>query len=124
MTYLVCPDTPAVSEYATAHIAWELSKADWKLGVILPGAKTMSRYAIKGGDLAAAAARLAAIRAKAGKSGPPARILSCYEAGFEGHWLHRWLEARASSTTRSILPASRSIGGRAGPRPTASISSG
>ncbi len=26
MTYLVCPDTPAVSEYATVHIAWELSK--------------------------------------------------------------------------------------------------
>ena len=36
MTYLVCPDTPAVSEYATVHMAWELSKADWKLGVILP----------------------------------------------------------------------------------------
>ena len=56
MTYLVCPDTPAVSEYATVHMAWELSKADWKLGVIVPGAKTMSCYAIKGGDLAAAAA--------------------------------------------------------------------
>jgi len=76
MTDLVCPDTPAVSEYATVHIAWELSKADWKLGVILPGAKTMSRYAIKGGDLAAAAARLAAIRAKAARTGPPVRILS------------------------------------------------
>jgi hypothetical protein len=49
MTYLACPDTPAVSEYVTVHIAWELSKADWKLGVILPGAKTISRYAI--GDL-------------------------------------------------------------------------
>jgi transposase len=76
MTYLVCPDTPAVSEYATVHIAWELSKADWKLGVILPGAKQMSCFAIKGGDLAAAAARLAAIRAKAGKAGLPVRILA------------------------------------------------
>ena len=54
----------------------------------------MSRYAIKGGDLAAAAARLAAIRTKAGKAGLPVRILSCYEAGFEEHWLHRWLEGQ------------------------------
>jgi transposase len=57
MTYLVCPDTPAVNEYATVHIAWELSKADWKLGVIVPGAKTMSRYAIKGGSLRSAPRR-------------------------------------------------------------------
>jgi hypothetical protein len=27
MTYLVCPDAPAVTEYATVRIAWELSKA-------------------------------------------------------------------------------------------------
>ena len=112
MTYLVCPDTPAVNEYATVHIAWELSKADWKLGVIVPGAKTMSRYAIKGGDLAAAAARLAAIRAKAGKAGLPVRILSCYEAGFEGHWLHRWLEGQGVAS-HEIDPSSIEVNRRA-----------
>jgi transposase len=112
MTYLVCPDTPAVSEYATVHIAWELSKADWKLGVILPGAKTMSRYAIKGGDLAAAAARLAAIRANAARTGRPVRILSCYEAGFEGHWLHRWLEGQRIAS-HEIDPSSIEVNRRA-----------
>ena len=112
MTYLLCPDTPAVSEYATVHMAWELSKADWKLGVILPGVKTMSCYAIKGGDLAVAAARLATIRAKAGKAGLPVRILSCYEAGFEGHWLHRWLEGQGVAS-HEIDPSSIEVNRRA-----------
>jgi transposase len=51
----------------------------------------MSRRRVKGGDLAAVAARLAAARAEAVRSGVPVRVLSCYEAGFDGHWLHRWL---------------------------------
>jgi hypothetical protein len=29
--------------------------------------------------------------AMASRSGQPMRIVSCYEAGFDGHWLHRWL---------------------------------
>jgi transposase len=35
--------------------------------------------------------RLASLRAKAERCGQPVRILSCYEAGLDGHWLHRWL---------------------------------
>jgi transposase len=57
----------------------------------LPGAKKLSRYTITGGDLAALAARLAEWRRKAALGGKPVRVLSCYEAGFDGHWLHRWL---------------------------------
>jgi transposase len=34
---------------------------------------------------------LARARAKAAQLGKPVRILSCYEAGLDGHWLHRWL---------------------------------
>jgi transposase len=112
MTYLSCPDTPAATEYATVCIAWELSKADWKLGVLLPGAQQMSRFTIKGGDLAAVAARLAAARAKAGKSGLPVRILSCYEAGFEGHWLHRWLEGQGV-VSHEVDPSSIEVNRRA-----------
>jgi transposase len=91
MTNLDRTDTPAGTEYATVHLAFELSNAKWLLGVILPGASKMSRYTIAGGDLEALAARLAAARTKAARSGKAVRILSCYEAGFDGHWLHRWL---------------------------------
>src|ERR1700693_1497359 len=84
-------DTPTTDEYATVYVAFELSKAKWKLGVMLPGSKKMSRHTIAGGDLAALAARFAAGRTKVGRTGKPVRIVSCYEAGFDGHWLHRWL---------------------------------
>src|SRR5712691_10882684 len=84
-------DTPTTGEYGTVCVAFELSKAKWKLGVMLPGSDKLSRYTIAGGDLAALTARLATAQAKAARCGKPVRIVSCYEAGFDGHWLHRWL---------------------------------
>jgi transposase len=91
MTNLDHTDTPASVDYATVYVAFELSKAKWMLGVVLPGAKKLSRYTITGGDVAALAVRLAEWRRKAALGGKPVRIVSCYEAGFDGHWLHRWL---------------------------------
>ena len=84
-------DTPTEADYGTVYVAIELSKAKWKLGIVLPGSEKMSRFTIAGGDLAALAARLAAARAKAERCCKTVRIVSCYEAGFDGHWLHRWL---------------------------------
>jgi transposase len=83
--------TPAETEYATCYLVFELSKAKWQLGVMLPGSAKMSRYTIDGGDLKALGVRLADMRAKAGREGNPVRILSCFEAGLDAHWLHRWL---------------------------------
>lgn len=83
--------TPAATEYATVYVVFELSKAKWMLGVMLPGSPKLSRFTIAGGDLTALTARLATMRAKAERFGKPVRILSMYEAGLDGHWLHRWL---------------------------------
>jgi hypothetical protein len=84
-------DAPAAGEHATVYVVFELSKKRWQLGVLLPGSKKLSRYSIAGGDLTALASRLARCRTQAGHSGASVRILSCYEAGLDGHWLHRWL---------------------------------
>jgi transposase len=84
-------DAPAASEYATVYIAFELSKANWKVGVLLPGSAKLRRFSVDGGDVTTLLARLASLRAKAERCGKPVRILSCYEAGLDGHWLHRWL---------------------------------
>jgi transposase len=84
-------DTPTKAEYGTVYVAFELSKAKWKLGIVLPGSEKISRFTIEGGDLAALEARLAVARAKAERHCKAVRIVSCYEAGFDGHWLHRWL---------------------------------
>jgi transposase len=87
-------DAPAVVEYATVHLVFELSKAKWLLGVLLPGSAKLSRHTIAGGDLTALAVLLTRLREKAARGGKPVRILSCYEAGLDGHWLHRWLTAQ------------------------------
>jgi transposase len=60
---------------------------------MLSGAEKMSRYRIDGGDLAALSGVLSRARAKAERLNKLVRVLSCYEAGLDGHWLHRWLEA-------------------------------
>jgi hypothetical protein len=33
--------TPASAEYATVHVVFELSKAKWKLGVLLPDSQPL-----------------------------------------------------------------------------------
>jgi transposase len=107
-------DTPAAAEHATIYLAFELSKAKWKLGVLLPGSQKLSRYTINGGDLAALTARLADMRKKAAAAvaGRPVRILSCYEAGLDGHWLHRWLTER-DIINHEIDPSSIEVNRRA-----------
>ena len=111
MTKLDRTDAPATTEYATVHLVFELSKARWKLGVTLPGSEKMSCYTIAGGDLAALTARLAAARTKTARYGKPVRIVSCYEAGFDAHWLHRWLTDRGV-INHEIDPASIQVNRR------------
>jgi transposase len=82
---------PAECNHATVYVVFELSKSKWQLGVMTPGAQKMSRYRIEGGNLAELSHVLAKARAKAEQQGKPVRVLSCYEAGLDGHWLHRWL---------------------------------
>ena len=87
-------DAPTTQDYATVYVVFELSKSKWKLGVMIAGSEKMSRFTIAGGDLAALSERLAAARMKAARGGKEVRIVSCYEAGFDAHWLHRWLTDR------------------------------
>ena len=104
--------TPASAEYATVHLVFELSKAHWKLGVMLPSSQKLSRYTIAGGDLPALAARLATARTKAARGGKPVRVVACYEAGLDGHWLHRWLTAQGV-ISHEVDPSSIEVNRRA-----------
>ena len=104
--------TPAATEYATVHLVFELSKATWKLGLLLPGSKKLSRYAIPAGDLKVLTELLTKARTKVVGCGKPVRIISCYEAGFDAHWLHRWLTDQGV-TNYEIDPASIAVNRRA-----------
>src|ERR1700685_3328553 len=71
-------DTPTKAEYGTVYVAFELSKAKWKLGLVVPGSEKMSRFPITGGGLGALAARGAVSR----EDGPvPDRGGGCGAAG-------------------------------------------
>jgi transposase len=105
-------DAPAAAEHATVYLVFELSKAKWKLGVLLAGSQKLSRYTINGGDLVALAGRLADMRRKAAATGRAVRVLSCYEAGLDGHWLHRWLTGQ-DVINHEIDPSSIEVNRRA-----------
>jgi transposase len=85
---------PATAAYATVHLVFELSKTKWKARCDVAGLGEDKLSTIAGGDLKALAARPPDARAKAERFGRPVRIVSRYEAGFDGHWLHRWLTAQ------------------------------
>jgi transposase len=100
---------PVGAQYATILVIFELSKANWKIGILLPGARKLSRYTVDGGDLAATAALLTKAR---GQVPGAVRIASAYEAGFDGFWLHRWLQGQGVEN-RVLDPASIQVNRRA-----------
>lgn len=77
----------------TLYIAFELSNQKWRLGFTVgPGQPPRERI-IAAGDLTALQQEIARARQRFGLP-EDARILSCYEAGREGFWLHRYLSAQ------------------------------
>jgi transposase len=61
----------------------------------LPGAEKSRLHRIEGGDTGALLAVVAALRSRAStKLGGAAEVACCFEAGWDGFWLHRLLTAR------------------------------
>lgn len=84
----------ALVKGATVFLALELSKKRWLVGAMLPGRAAVSEHAVGGGDTARLWALIERLRAEAaGRCGRPVRVVCCYEAGYDGFWLHRWLTA-------------------------------
>jgi hypothetical protein len=55
--------------------------------------KTMSRHKVEGGDVDAAFELVTAAKRWLEKLGRPIRVVSVYETGYDGFWLHRRLTA-------------------------------
>lgn len=82
--------TPTNASNAPLYLAFELSNVEWKLG-FTPGAGQKPRERkIRAGDLKAIQHE---IRLAKERFGLPANapVRSCYEAGRDGFWLHRYL---------------------------------
>jgi len=103
----------AAREFAPVFVALELSRAKWLVGVGTPQQWTVRRHQVAGGDVAGLAALLRRIGAgEEQRSGRPARVHVCFEAGRDGHWLHRALQA-AGYDVYEIEPASVAVDRRA-----------
>jgi transposase len=82
----------------TVFIAIELSQKTWLVTLHSPDRDRISRHKLEGGDQAGLLALIEKIKARAAeKLGSAPRVVSCYEAGYDGFWLHRLLQAAGIS---------------------------
>lgn len=72
------------------YVAFELAKKEWKLAMTAGFGVAPRLWTVAAGDLAAVGRALAKGRAWFGLPAT-ARVLSCYEAGRDGFWIHRAL---------------------------------
>ena len=77
------------AEASELYMAFELGEKHWRLS-LSDGAHSPSRYTVSAGDTAALLECIAKAKARCGLA-PQAGVRSCYEAGRDGFWLHRWL---------------------------------
>jgi transposase len=91
------PSTPALTGTASAtlFVALELSRSTWLVALHSPAADKVGQHRLAGGDTEGLLALITRKRAQAAeKLGRPVRVACCFEAGYDGFWLHRWLCSR------------------------------
>jgi len=105
------PSQPTTVHPAPASIfaSLELSRSRWLVTVMMPGGDKMSKYSVPGGDGGALLALLARLRARAERhAASPVGIVTIQEAGFDGFWIHRLLQANGIES-HVVEPASIAV---------------
>jgi transposase len=97
---MTCTDLPhpaptaARPDDTTLFVALELSRKSWLVAVNAPGEEKVSKYTVAAGDGSRLLELLAGLRAKAERRiGRPVTVVAIQEAGLDGFWIHRLLEA-------------------------------
>ena len=87
----------------------ELSKSRWLVTVSAPGSEKLSKHVVIGGDGGALLNLLGRLRASAERRGGMAvQVVVIQEAGLDGFWLHRLLEANGIES-HVVDPASIAV---------------
>jgi transposase len=90
------PDTALRGQDTTIvgrlYVAFELGDRSWKLS-LGDGVRAPSRCTVTAGDTAAVAMAIAKAKVRCHLAAD-APVRSCYEAGRDGFWLHRWLSGQ------------------------------
>ena len=90
----MCTETTHTNQYTAnqphLYMALELSQTNWLLGFTIGFGQRPRLRSIAARDLAALQSEICLARERFGL-GEEARVISCYEAGRDGFWLHRYL---------------------------------
>jgi len=110
------PNTSAltgVDQGEAIFAALELSKSKWLMALQSPISDKISLHRIDGRDTDRLVALIQRSKDRAEKKlNRPVSVVSCYEAGYDGFWLHRFLEAN-DVRNHVIDPASIHVDRRA-----------
>src|ERR1700730_13074106 len=107
------PPAAAHDAIVRCLLAIELSKKSWIVAANTPLSDKISRYTLDGCDWKGLLELIERIRTRVAREvGRPVEMISCYEAGYDGFWLHRLLE-RQGVRNHVIDPASVQVDRRA-----------
>ena len=110
---------PAGAELSTLYVAIEISQKSWVVGVKSPASEKIGLHSLGPADKEGLKDLIENQRAKAERAlGREVRVLCCYEAGYEGFWLARWLEKEMSIEMVVLDPASLLVNRKAKQRKT------
>ena len=91
--------TATEREPATLLVSFELSRKSWVLTIQHPGSCKLSRVTVPPCDTGKVLDVLMKHRQQVEqRTGGPVRIVSIYEAGLDGFWLHRWLTGQGTES--------------------------
>ncbi|HUI20411.1 MAG TPA: IS110 family transposase, partial [Methylocella sp.] len=100
------------SDGSTLYVSLELSRSTWLVTSLSPGSDKMSKHTTIAGDASKLIALLARLRGRAEQlAGGSLDIAVIQEAGLDGFWVHRSLEAKGIES-HVVDPASIAVSRR------------
>ena len=95
------------AEHNTLYVAIEISRKSWVVGIKSPASERIGLHSLGAADVVGLKYLIEHQQTKAERAlGREVRVLCCYEAGYEGFWLARWLDRTMSVETVVLDPAS------------------
>lgn len=98
------PEVEDRTDGEVLYMALELSASKWRVAFGAPDVQRTRQVVVEAGDLAGLSRAITRAKDKLGLAAD-APVSSLYEAGRDGFWLHRWLEAQGIDS-RVIDPGS------------------
>ena len=110
---------PLGAEHNTLNVAIEISRKSRVIGIESPASERIGLHSLGAADVVGLKDLIEHQQTKAERAlGREVRVLCCYEAGYEGFWLARWLERTMSVETVVLDPASLLVNRKAKQRKT------